>query len=129
MFVEGVFNFYKKTQWHIIIAVISSIVNIVGNYLLVPKYGAIGASVSTTFAYIIFFTLRTQISLKYYKVNYPVVKIYSMIIVVLIYASYAIVNTNFLLNLLFSIIPIAILFLLFYKDLRYIYKNRVVWLK
>lgn len=122
-------NFYKKTQWHIIIAVISSIVNIVGNYLLVPKYGAIGASVSTTFAYIIFFTLRTQISLKYYKVNYPVVKIYSMIIVVLIYASYAIVNTNFLLNLLFSIIPIAILFLLFYKDLRYIYKNRVVWLK
>lgn len=117
-------NFYKKSKWHILIAMISCVANIIGNWLMVPEYGAIGASVSTAFSFIIFFTLRTQISLRYYKVNYPLFKIYSMTFIIIVYALYAIFNTSFSLNIIISVIPLTLLFILYYKDIIYIYKNR-----
>lgn len=120
-------NFYKKTQWHIVIASISCIANIAGNWLLVPQFGAIGASISTAFSYIIFFTLRTQISIKYYKVKYPLSKIYFMILIIILYAIYAIFNTLFWLNILMSGIAISILCIIFYKDLINIYNNKYKW--
>lgn len=117
-------NFYKKTKWHILIALIACIVNIIGNWILVPKYGALGASLSTAFAYIVFFILRTQISYIYFKVQYPLIKIYIMLIVISSYAVYSI-NSNFILkNILISFIPLTILIILFYNNLIYIYKNR-----
>jgi len=117
-------NFYKKTKWHILIAVIACVVNIIGNWLLVPNYGAIGASLSTAFAYIIFFTLRTQISLKFYKVKYPLVRIYFMALLVSGYAFYSIFSTSILINMVLGLIVTAILILIFYKDLLYVFKNR-----
>lgn len=117
-------NFYKKTKWHILIAGIACISNIIGNWLLVPKYGAIGASLSTAFSYILFFTLRTQISLKFYKVNYPLIKIYSMIIVISSYAVYSIKSTTIWLNIIIGFIPTTILVVIFFQDLRHIYLNR-----
>lgn len=117
-------NFYKKTKWHILIAGIACIINIIGNGLLVPKLGALGASLSTAFSYVIFFTLRTQISYMYYKVNYPLAKIYLMLIVVSGYAIYSILNTNIWLNMLIGIIPVIMLIAIFYKDLIHIFKNR-----
>lgn len=117
-------NFYKKTRWHILIAMIACTVNIVGNWLLVPNYGAIGASLSTAFAYIIFFTLRTQISLKFYKVKYPLVRIYFMAVLVFCYAFYSIISTSMLRNIVFGIVSTVILIIVFYKDLLYIFKNR-----
>lgn len=117
-------NFYKKTKWHIVIAVVACTTNIIGNWLLVPEYGAIGASVSTAFSYIVFFTLRTVISLTYYKVQYPLFKIYLMIFIVTMYALYAIFNTGFWSNIILSVIPITILIVLFYKDLIIVYKYR-----
>src|SRR5699024_9239991 len=116
-------NFYKKTKWHILIAGIACISNIIGNWLLVPKYGAIGASLSTAFSYILFFTLRTQISLKFYKVNYPLIKIYSMIIVISSYAVYSIKSTTIWLNIIIGFIPTTILVVIFFQDLRHIYLN------
>ncbi|QKY70299.1 lipopolysaccharide biosynthesis protein [Lentibacillus sp. CBA3610] len=117
-------NFYKKTQWHLVIAGIACGVNILGNWLLVPEFGAIGASFSTAFSYIIFFSLRTQISLKYFKVKYPLFKIYFMVLVVMAYAVYSILITDFWVNILMAIVPLIILIVVFYKDLVYIFQNR-----
>jgi O-antigen/teichoic acid export membrane protein len=117
-------NFYKKTKWHIGIAGIACVINIVGNWLLVPKYGALGASLSTAFSFIIFFSLRTQISVRLYKVNYPIIKIYSMVVVVFIYATFSIFNSRILLNIGIGIIPILLLILIYFKDLSYICRNR-----
>lgn len=117
-------NFYKKTKWHIPIVLISCVINIVGNWLLVPGYGALGASLSTAFAYVVFFTLRTLISLRFYHVNYPLKRIYFMVIVVSLYALYAIFSTNILVNILLGIIPICILATIYYKDLRTLFNNR-----
>lgn len=117
-------NFYKKSKWHIFISFISCVANIIGNWLLVPKYGAVGASISTAIAYIIFFTLRTQISIKYYNISYPLFRIYAMIIIISIYAIYSIFIRNIIFNILIAIIPLFLLLIFFYKDLIVIYRNR-----
>lgn len=119
-------NFYKRTKWHILIAGISCIINIMGNALLVPNYGALGASISTGFSYVIFFILRTKISNKYYKVNYPLKKIYFMLIVISIYAIISIIYSHIWLNIIFGIISVSILCIIYYKDLIYIIKHRGV---
>lgn len=54
--------FSKKSIYTIIVAAISSGVNIVLNLLLIPQIGAVGAAVATGIAYIIFFWVRTLIS-------------------------------------------------------------------
>lgn len=117
-------NFYKKTNWHIVISGISCTVNILGNWLLVPEHGAIGASISTAISFIIFFALRTWISKRYYSIKYPMIKIYLMIIVIFVYASYSIMIESILLNLVAGGLSTTILLLLFYKDLLYVIKNR-----
>ncbi|MBS4539287.1 oligosaccharide flippase family protein [Clostridium sp. D2Q-11] len=115
-------NFYKKPKWHILIALTSCLINIMGNWLLVPKYGAIGASISTAFSYIVFFTLRTQISLVYYNVNFGLKKIYFMIFIISVYAMYSVVNSNFYLNLLLGGVVILLMSYLYRKDLVNSYK-------
>lgn len=117
-------NFMKKTKWHILIAVTACLVNIIGNWILVPEYGALGASISTAFAYTVFFTTRTVISKKYYKVSYPLFKIYIMTIIVSLYAFYSIINSNKLLNFGVGFIPIILLCLIFYKNLINLISNR-----
>lgn len=119
-------NFYKKSKWHIFIALVACLTNIVGNWMLVPDFGALGASLSTAFSYVIFFILRTSMSLKLFKVNYPLGKIYFMLITIMFYAVYSIFNSNIILNIMIGISLTSILILLYFKDLIYIYKNRKV---
>ncbi|WP_226670491.1 lipopolysaccharide biosynthesis protein [Metabacillus litoralis] len=121
-------NFYKKINWHIFIAGIACGVNILGNSLIVPHFGAIGASIVTAFSFVVFFTLRTLISLKYYKVKYPLIRIYLMVIIISIYALISIEITNFMHNILLALIPLLILNVLFLKDLWYFVKNRKILL-
>jgi O-antigen/teichoic acid export membrane protein len=110
-------NFYKKPNWHILIATVSCLINIIGNWLLVPNYGAIGASISTAFSYIVFFSLRTQISLKYYKVAYGLKRVYLMILIISSYAIYSIENTMTHMNLFIGFCILLFMFTLYYKDL------------
>ncbi|WP_240377979.1 lipopolysaccharide biosynthesis protein [Bacillus piscicola] len=117
-------NFYKKTKWHIFIAGISCCVNIFANWFLVPNYGAMGASIATAFSYIIFFILRTQISLKYYKVKYPLIRIYLMIIVLSGYGTFSIITDSISQNLLAGLIPFAILILMYLKDIKKLWEMR-----
>lgn len=115
-------NFKKQPKWHILIASISCMTNIIGNYLLVPEFGAIGASVSTAFSYVIFFLLRTQISQKYFKVYYNLKKTYLMILFIIIYAYLSILTEVIYLNILIGLSLIIILVILYYKDIKNGYK-------
>ncbi len=54
--------FSRKTYFHIIISLVVCIVNVTGNLLLVPIYGAVGAALSTGFSYIVFFFIRSYLS-------------------------------------------------------------------
>lgn len=115
-------NFYKKPKWHIVIASVSCICNIIGNWVLVPQFGGGGAALSTAFSFIVFFMLRTHISLKYYKVNYGLGKLYTSIGIVTIVSSLATYNDSFLFNLVFGAICILFLVFLYIKDIKYLYR-------
>lgn len=62
-------NFKKKTKYHIYIAIVSAISNIIGNFILVPVYGAKGAAISTGLSYVIFFFARTYFAKRFYEIK------------------------------------------------------------
>ena len=80
--------FMKKSKLQIVIAVGACITNIVGNTLLVPKIGCQGAAISTGISYIVFFTLRTFISNRYYYIDFSLKRFYFLTCVTSAYALY-----------------------------------------
>lgn len=57
-------GFSKKTVYSLYISIIATTFNLFGNFLLVPKYGAQGAAISTCICYLAFFWGRTLFSRK-----------------------------------------------------------------
>ena len=55
-------NFSKKTTYNLYVSILAVVVNLIGNYLLIPVWGALGAAVSTCISYIVFFWARTILS-------------------------------------------------------------------
>ncbi|MDC2866202.1 lipopolysaccharide biosynthesis protein [Bacillus sp. BP-3] len=109
-------NFSKKTKWHIVISVSACLINVIGNIILVPKLGAKGAAISTGIAYFAFASLRTHVSLRYYKVDYGLRKFYFSSLLLMVYAW---VNTQYnllILNIVIGLIILVIICLL-YKDI------------
>lgn len=111
-------GFSRKTKYNIVVSLISVLVNYIGNYILVPKYGALGASISTGVSYIIFFWARTLISRKlWYKFD---LKIYFWnTLIMLIMCIVNVIYNNTYLNILFTVIIIYIN----KESLNYIYKH------
>lgn len=108
-------NFAKKTRCHIYIAIISATSNIIGNLILVPRFGAVGAAISTGIAYIIFFVSRTYYSNKYYKINFKLKKFAICIIAIYILAIYSTINT-FNISVIILTLGVMIILLLLYRD-------------
>jgi len=108
-------GFKKKSKYFLYISIIVAIFNIIGNILLVPKYGAKGAAISTGISYIIFFSLRTYFSLKLINFGFNLKRIYMVIILLLCYALYL----SFYNNLKYTILLgglLIITVLLIYKS-------------
>ncbi|CAI1664611.1 Polysaccharide biosynthesis protein [Serratia fonticola] len=57
----------RKTGYSMLASLIAFVVNVVGNYLIVPKFGAAGAAVSTSFSFWIFLVVRTEFSIISWK--------------------------------------------------------------
>lgn len=109
-------NFKKMPKYHINIAIVSAIVNILGNMILVPKFGAKGAAISTGISYIVFFMVRTYFSNKLYKVNYGIGKFTIATLFVYILATYSsFYKFNTIIFILTFVSLIIILFL--YRDI------------
>jgi O-antigen/teichoic acid export membrane protein len=82
--------FSKKSYLNIIVSLISIFPNIILNAILVPKYGAIGASIATGVSYIFFFFGRSYFSNK----HWPGFSIKNHILVCLTIFLAALVNTQ-----------------------------------
>lgn len=67
-------NFKMKTNYHVWISVICALVNAVGNYFLIIRFGAKGAAISTGLSYMVFFALRTILANKVYPVKFALVR-------------------------------------------------------
>jgi O-antigen/teichoic acid export membrane protein len=69
-------SFKKQTYWGIIVFSVAALVNLVGNYFLVPVYGAKGAAASTAIAYVVFFLLRTYFSVRLFPMKFRISKLF-----------------------------------------------------
>lgn len=72
----------RKTVYALIATLAALIINLAGNYLLVPIYGAEGAGISSAFAFFIFFCIKTEVSRKIW-LDFPKVKMYIFLIILL----------------------------------------------
>lgn len=61
-------TFSKKTHLHVVVTAVSAVVNVAGNALLVPRYGALGAAVSTGISFNVFFWMRGLLSARHWPV-------------------------------------------------------------
>lgn len=111
--------FMKKSKMQVVIAAGACISNIIGNTILVPKFGCQGAAISTGIAYIVFFTLRTVLANRYFYVDFKLIKFYILTVVVSLYALY----NMFISFNIGSIIGYGICFLILVG----LYKDTVVW--
>lgn len=108
-------NFMKKPKYHIIISVISCLVNLVGNSILVPKFGARGAAISTGISYIVFFLVRSYISNKLYYIEFKFFKVVILISLLFVYSLYAVWSENVFVNIFIGSILLIVLFLFYYR--------------
>ncbi|WP_345102258.1 lipopolysaccharide biosynthesis protein [Mucilaginibacter panaciglaebae] len=121
--VSGI-NFVKKTQWHLAISALSTLVNFICVVILVPKYGAKGAAISTAIGYIVFFYTRTFISNYYFPLNFRLKR--TTISIVLLFAV-AFVNiicnktTVFFINLT----ALVAIVLLYFRELSSVYSSYI----
>lgn len=65
----------KKTKVILYINIVGALINTLLNYLLIPNFGIIGASIATSLGYIIVFMMYIYYSQKYYRINHNWTKI------------------------------------------------------
>jgi O-antigen/teichoic acid export membrane protein len=111
--------FKNKSKVQVIVAVGACLTNIIGNYFLVPKFGCQGAAISTGISYIVFFSLRTYLSNKYFYIDFQLKKFYLLTVAVSLYALY---NTFIKFNIC-SVIGYILCLLL----LTALYKDTICW--
>ncbi|SHK23713.1 Membrane protein involved in the export of O-antigen and teichoic acid [Hathewaya proteolytica DSM 3090] len=100
-------SFSKKTWYNILVSISAVVVNFLCNILLVPKVGAVGASIATGFAYIVFFWMRTIISRKlWFKFK---VTLYALDILCMVALGFASITINNVwLNIALSVLIIIV---------------------
>ena len=81
-------TFSKKSYLQIIVAAVACAANIMGNTLLVPIKGGIGAAISTGLSYIVFFAMRTFLSNRYFPMKWGIGKFSIITLLFLAYAWY-----------------------------------------
>lgn len=115
--VMGIY-FSGKSASTIIVSVVSCVLNVVLNSLLIPDFGAVGASIATGISYVIFFWMRTIISIKVWK-KYNINFYILLTFIVLFESSINILIKN---NIVVFLINIVILIYIVVTNYKYINK-------
>lgn len=77
----------RRTSFALYASLIALVSNLLGNYLLVPHFGAGGAAVSTCFSFWVFFLFRTEFSMYVWRKS-PRFNIYFFTLACLVLASF-----------------------------------------
>lgn len=109
----------RKTKLSMLASVGAMLINLLGNYLLVPRYGAIGATASTAFAFWCFFILRTEFSKLVWR-KIPVLKSYTVVTILMVSSIYSMfcLKENYLLFLLIWVLLLIAGFFIFFNTLK-----------
>src|SRR5690606_20230048 len=57
----------RKTSYSMLASIFAMLSNAIGNYLLVPEMGALGAAISTAISFWFFYILRTELSCRVWR--------------------------------------------------------------
>lgn len=104
-------TFSKKSYIQIVVSAVACVSNIVGNFLLVPIYGGIGAAIATGLSYIVLFAMRTILSNHFFPTKWCLGRFFVLTVLYIAYATY---NTFFSFGIgaiLGGVVIITVLFL------------------
>ena len=90
---QGV-KFVGKIKYFNYASLAAILCNLVGNALLVPRFGGIGAALATAVTYIVYFMIGTYFSKKCYPVNYRFREFVLSLCVYSAYAAFATITEN-----------------------------------
>lgn len=74
----------RKTTYALLAAFIALILNAIGNWFLVPSYGAAGAAIASAIAFFAFFIIRTEASAKLWQ-GFERLRMYLLILILIIF--------------------------------------------
>lgn len=114
----------KKSTLVSKIIIFSAIVSLGLNWLIIPRYGSLGAAISFIISQFFYFILMTYFAQKNYKINYEFVKVIKMIVVgiILFFISLALADFSLPIRMISKIIliisfPVILYFLNFYEKI------------
>ncbi|MCR8922127.1 oligosaccharide flippase family protein [Dasania sp. GY-MA-18] len=108
----------RKSVYSLIATVVALVVNVIGNYFLVPRHGAAGAGVASALAFFVFFVVKTEVSVRIW-LEFERFKMYLFIVLLLV--------LSVLINILFfSSKEVVIVFLVFFVAAICSYKRQLL---
>lgn len=110
--------FLKKSKMQVVAPLVSCLVNFIGNSILVPRYGYVGAAISTAISYTVFMIIRTVLSNKYYYVEFKIMKMLICTGLLFIYSWYEAFHSSIIISLLFFIGILLVLYWGYRKRIR-----------
>lgn len=85
--------FTRRSYLNVFISIISIVINSLLNYILIPKYGAVGAAIATGISYFVFFWLRTVFSRRlWFNFEIPNLLFFSIILLISAFTNVIIKN-------------------------------------
>lgn len=81
-------NIKRKTKLSMYASLCAVCASLVGNYFLIPRYGALGAAIATSWSFVLFFIIRTEFSCMVWR-KVPRLRTYLMVLVVAVQSSFA----------------------------------------
>ncbi len=119
----------KKSLYQVYVGVTSCIINLMGNFMLIPIMGAKGAAISTGVSYIIFWGLRTFFSQKLMYIKYGLNKLFIVISSFCLMAYYHMAYSQLVIEIIIYILFLYLLLFLYKKEIMEIMNTFIKKLK
>ncbi|WP_188013871.1 oligosaccharide flippase family protein [Photobacterium damselae] len=110
-------NISKKTRYSMLSSFIALGINIIGNYMLIPKVGFTGAAISTSVSFYIFLILRTEFSVRLW-IKIERLRMYIVLTVNIITAIIFSIYRNENITYFFIILNLIICYMIYRKDIK-----------
>ncbi len=131
----GVF-FKNKTYLVSVAILIAAGINIILNYLLIPKYGMIGAAIATIISYASYFVIYYKMNQKYYFVPYNKVLLIFIVFTILIFSFGMLwinmtfdVRCSYFVNFVFLLIIVSIMTIYFKRERELVFERIKMFVK
>jgi len=119
---SSLLSMIKKTKSIMYVILVSTLVNIILNYILIPKIGIVGGAIATTSSWFVTFLLFQVITYKFVKIQPLRFNIVKVILISLILGFFGIVFNMFNLYSFLSLILFGLLFFGIYVILILIFR-------